>query len=150
MPAWLPKQKAAYLAGKAFTRAYVGYVHAVAHTLGGEYGVPHGLANAIILPHVLRAYGKSAHKKLAQIADCINLGGNTREEKANNFIKWIDDMNASMNIPTKVKAKDGSQLIEEERLPRMIGHALSEANPLYPCPQVWGKKEVEKIYREIM
>lgn len=59
-------------------------------------------------------------------------------------------MNASMNIPTKVKAKDGSQLIEEERLPRMIGHALSEANPLYPCPQVWGKKEVEKIYREIM
>ncbi|MCQ2603091.1 MAG: iron-containing alcohol dehydrogenase, partial [Clostridia bacterium] len=110
-------QRAAYLAGKAFTRAYVGYVHAVAHTLGGEYNVPHGLANAVILPYVLKAYGKSAHKKLAQLADCINLGGNTREEKANNFIKWIEDMNASMNIPTKIKAKDGSTLIEEERLP---------------------------------
>lgn len=143
-------QKAAYLAGKAFTRAYVGYVHAVAHTLGGEYGVPHGLANAVILPHVLKAYGKSAHKKLAQLADCINLGGNTNEEKANLFIKWIEDMNAAMNIPTKILSRDGGKLIEEERLPRMIAHAYAEANPLYPCPQVWGKKEIEAIYREIM
>lgn len=143
-------QRAAYLAGKAFTRAYVGYVHAVAHTLGGEYGVPHGLANAVILPYVLKAYGKSAHKKLAQLADVINLGGNTREEKANLFIKWIEDLNASMNIPTKITAKDGSPLIEEERLPKMIAHALAEANPLYPCPQVWGKEEIEAIYREIM
>lgn len=143
-------QKAAYLAGKAFTRAYVGYVHAVAHTLGGEYGVPHGLANAVILPHVLKAYGKSAHKKLAELADCINLGGNTKEEKANLFIKWIEDMNAAMNIPTKILSRDGGKLIEEERLPRMIAHAYAEANPLYPCPQVWGKKEIEAIYREIM
>lgn len=143
-------QRAAYLAGKAFTRAYVGYVHAVAHTLGGEYGVPHGLANAVILPYVLKAYGKSAHKKLAQLADVINLGGNTKEEKANLFIKWIEDLNASMNIPTKITAKDGSPLIEEERLPKMIKHALAEANPLYPCPQVWGKEEIEAIYRKIM
>lgn len=143
-------QRAAYLAGKAFTRAYVGYVHAVAHTLGGEYGVPHGLANAVILPYVLKAYGKSAHKKLAQLADCINLGGQTREEKANLFIKWIEDLNAAMNIPTKITARDGSALIEEERLPKMIEHALQEANPLYPCPQVWGKEEIEAIYRQIM
>ena len=143
-------QKAAYLAGKAFTRAYVGYVHAVAHTLGGEYGVPHGLANAVILPYVLKAYGKSAHKKLAKLADAINLGGNTREEKANLFIKWIEDLNASMNIPTKIMSREGGPLIEEERLPRMIDHAFAEANPLYPCPQVWGKKEIEAIYRQIM
>lgn len=143
-------QKAAYLAGKAFTRAYVGYVHAVAHTLGGEYGVPHGLANAVILPHVLKAYGKSAHKKLAQLADYINLGGNTKEEKANLFIKWVEDMNAAMNIPTKILSREGNPIIEEERLPRMIAHAKSEANPLYPCPQVWGKKEIEAIYRAIM
>ena len=143
-------QKAAYLAGKAFTRAYVGYVHAVAHTLGGEYGVPHGLANAVILPYVLKAYGKSAHKKLAQLADAISLGGNTREEKANLFIKWIEDLNASMNIPTKIMSREGGPLIEEERLPRMIDHAFAEANPLYPCPQVWGKKEIEAIYRQIM
>lgn len=143
-------QRAAYLAGKAFTRAYVGYVHAVAHTLGGEYGVPHGLANAVILPYVLKAYGKSAHKKLAQLADCIGIKGNTREEKANAFIKWIEDLNASMNIPTKILSREGTQLIEEERLPKMIEHARQEANPLYPCPQVWGNKEIEAIYRQIM
>lgn len=112
--------------------------------------MPHGLANAVILPHVLKAYGKSAHKKLAELADCINLGGNTKEEKANLFIKWIEDMNAAMNIPTKILSRDGGKLIEEERLPRMIAHAYAEANPLYPCPQVWGKKEIEAIYREIM
>ncbi len=143
-------QRAAYLAGKAFTRAYVGYVHAVAHTLGGEYGVPHGLANAVILPYVLKQYGKSAHKKLARLADIINLGGNTQEEKANLFIKWIEDLNASMDIPTKIMARDGSPLIEEERLEKMIDHAIAEANPLYPCPAIWGKAEIEKIYRAIM
>lgn len=143
-------QQAAYLAGKAFTRGYVGYVHAVAHTLGGEYGVPHGLANAVILPYVLKAYGKSAWKKLARLADYLNLGGKTKEEKANNFIKWVEDLNASMNIPTKITNREGGPLIEEERLPKMIEHALSEANPLYPCPQVWGKDEIEAIYRQIM
>lgn len=143
-------QQAAYLAGRAFTRAYVGYVHAVAHTLGGFYGVPHGLANAVILPYVLDAYGKSAYKKLAQLADCIEIKGENDEEKAKAFIQWIRDLNASMDIPDKIKAKDGSQLIKEEDLPLMIEHALAEANPLYPCPQVWGKEEIEKIYRIIM
>lgn len=143
-------QQAAYLGGKAFTRAYVGYVHAVAHTLGGEYGVPHGLANAVILPHVLKAYGKSAHKKLAKLADCIGIAGKDRAEKANNFIKWIEDLNESMQIPTKIMSREGAPIIEEERLPKMIEHALQEANPLYPCPQVWGKTEIEAIYRRIM
>ncbi len=125
-------------------------MHAVAHTLGGEYGVPHGLANAVILPYVLKAYGKSAHRKLAQLADCIGLGGATKAEKANNFIKWIEELNASMNIPNKILSREGTPLIEEERLPKMIEHAMQEANPLYPCPQVWGRKEIEAIYRQIM
>ena len=59
---------AAYKAGVAFTRSYVGYVHAIAHSLGGRYGIPHGLANAIILPHMLRAYGDAAAPKLADLA----------------------------------------------------------------------------------
>ena len=143
-------QQAAFLAGRAFTRSYVGYVHAVAHSLGGMYGVPHGLANAVILPYVLDAYGKSAYKKLAQLADCIDIKGANNEEKAKAFIQWIRDLNASMDIPDKIRAKDGSQLIKEEDLPLMIDHAYSEANPLYPCPQVWSKADLEKIYRIIM
>ena len=60
--------KAAYCAGVAFTKSYVGYVHAVAHSLGGQYGTPHGLANAVILPVVLRMYGPACAKKLACLA----------------------------------------------------------------------------------
>ena len=64
---------ASYHAGVAFTRAYVGYVHALAHTLGGFYGVPHGLANSILLPVVLEEFGSKAHKKLAELADLVSL-----------------------------------------------------------------------------
>ncbi len=60
--------RASYFAGCAFTKSYVGYVHAVAHSLGGQYNVPHGLANAVLLPYVLEAYGKTIHKKLAALA----------------------------------------------------------------------------------
>ena len=143
-------QYASFIAGRAFTRSYVGYVHAIAHTLGGHYGVPHGLANAVILPYVLEAYGKSAHKKLARLADCIGIQGKDDAEKANAFIQWIRDMNSSMNIPDKIRAKDGSQLIKEEDLADCITKALNEANPLYPCPQIWDRKEVEAIFRKIM
>ena len=51
--------KASYLAGVAFTRSYVGYVHAIAHSLGGKYNTPHGLANAVVLPYVLSEYKES-------------------------------------------------------------------------------------------
>ena len=60
--------RASYFAGCAFTKSYVGYVHAVAHSLGGQYNVPHGLANAVLLPYVLEAYGKTIYKKLAALA----------------------------------------------------------------------------------
>lgn len=59
---------AAYKAGIAFSKSYVGYIHAVAHSLGGKYGTPHGLANAVFMPYVLEAYGKFAHKKLHELA----------------------------------------------------------------------------------
>jgi alcohol dehydrogenase class IV len=64
---------ASYKAGVAFTRAYVGYVHAIAHTIGGFYKVPHGLANAIIMPHVLEYYGEAVHGRLATLADHLVL-----------------------------------------------------------------------------
>lgn len=140
-------QKASLLAGMAFTRAYVGYVHAVAHTLGGFYGVPHGLANAVILPHVLQAYGKKAHKKLAQLADAVGISGATKTEKATKFIEAIRELNKSMDIPEKI---EGKFKIKEEDIPLMVKRALAEGNPLYPVPVLWGKKEIEKIYRIIM
>ena len=140
-------QKASLLAGMAFTRAYVGYVHAVAHSLGGFYGVPHGLANAVILPHVLDAYGASSYKKLAELADAVGIKGDSDEVKAKAFIQAVKDMNASMDIPTKI---EGKWTILDKDIPTMVERALKEANPLYPVPVIWGKEELTKIYHEIM
>lgn len=138
-------QKAAFLAGAAFTRAYVGYVHAIAHTLGGFYSVPHGLANAVILPYVLDYFGPSAHKKLAELADLVNLSrpGDDAAEKAGRFIEAVRELNSKMDIPTKISD------IEDKDIPLMVERALSEAHPLYPVPKIIPKQELKEIYQSI-
>ena len=84
---------AAYKAGFAFTRAGVGNVHAIAHTLGGLYNTPHGLANAVILPIVLEDYGPAVYEKLAHLAELTGLNfTGTEEEKAKSFIAEIRAM----------------------------------------------------------
>ncbi|HCF92444.1 MAG TPA: alcohol dehydrogenase, partial [Firmicutes bacterium] len=124
-------QKAAFLAGAAFTRAYVGYAHAIAHTLGGFYGVPHGLANAVLLPYILDYFGASVHKPLAELADLagISAPGDSLAQKAECFIAAVRDMNRKMDIPEKIKG------IKEQDIPVMAERALSEAHPLYPVPK---------------
>ncbi len=140
-------QIASYKAGLAFTRAYVGYVHAIAHTLGGMYGVPHGLANAVILPHVLRKFGSSCYTRLAELADYISLTvkDKTKKEKAEAFIDFIDELNAQMNIPNKIE-----NVIQEKNLPIIVKRAIKEANPLYPVPDLWDEKDFLEIFKEIM
>ena len=134
--------KASFLAGAAFTRAYVGYVHALAHPLGGYYQVPHGLANAVLLPVVLDYYGSSAEKPLAELADLLGLNdaGDSQGAKARRFIAAIRDLEASMAIPKKIDC------IREEDLPGMIHNALREANPLYPVPRVLFAEDLRKLY----
>lgn len=138
-------QQAAYLAGMAFTRAYVGYVHAIAHTLGGFYSVPHGLANAIILPYVLEYYGESVHKSLAELADLVGLTepADTTEQKATKFIVAIKQLNEKMNIPKKVTG------IVDRDIPLMVERALKEANPLYPVPRILYKEDLVKLYHMV-
>ena len=135
-------QLASYYAGVAFTRAYVGNVHAIAHTLGGFYGVPHGLANAVILPHILDFYGEKAYVKLSELANAVGIKGTT-EAKAKQFIQAVKDMNAYMNIPTTI---DG---IKEEDIPTMVERAFKEANPLYPVPKIMSKEDFTAMYHEI-
>ena len=138
-------QLASYYAGIAFTRAYVGYVHAIAHTLGGFYQVPHGLANAVILPYVLQAYGKNITNKLAEIYDIVslNIGAESQDEKAQSLIKKINAMNLAMNIPDKIDA------IKDEDLEIMVQRALAEANPLYPVPKIMNAQELLTLYQQI-
>lgn len=137
--------KASYFAGVAFTKSYVGYVHAIAHTLGGKYNVAHGLANAVILPYVLKSYGYRIHKKLCQLAMYAGLIDEDAsvEEGAYKFIKAIEDMNKEMGIPNKI---DGIQL---DDIPLLAKTADKEANPLYPVPRLYSAKQLEKFYYEI-
>lgn len=136
---------AAYKAGFAFTRAGVGNVHAIAHTLGGLYNTPHGLANAVILPIVLEDYGEAVYEKLAHLAELTGVKfTGTDAEKAKAFIEEIRAMNRRMNIPA------GFDFIQEKDIPQMIKWALHEANPVYPVPVVYDKKRCEKVIRRIM
>lgn len=139
-------QKAAFYAGIAFTRAYVGYVHAVAHTLGGFYGVAHGLANAVILPYVLEKFGPSAHKRLAELADLVGITQPTDSDaqKAEKFIEAIKRMNREMGIPDKIEGK-----IQDQDIPLMAERANQEAYPLYPVPRIMRTSELAEIYHLI-
>ena len=136
---------ASYKAGFAFTRAGVGNVHAIAHTLGGLYNTPHGLANAVILPIVLEDYGAAAEKKLARLAELTGLKTDgTEAERAKAFIGEIRAMNRRMEIPT------GFAFIQEKDIPQMIAWALAEANPVYPVPVVYDEKRCEQVIRRII
>jgi alcohol dehydrogenase class IV len=135
---------ASYKAGFAFTRAGVGNVHAIAHTLGGLYNTAHGLANAVILPVVLEDYGKAAHKKLAKLAEVAGVAtSGTDEEKAKAFIAAIYAMNKRMGIPA------GFDFIKDEDISKMIAWAKKEANPLYPVPVIFGTARFTKVIESL-
>ena len=161
-------QRAAFYAGRAFTRGCVGYVHAIGHAVGGLYGVPHGKAMAILLPHVLKAFGSSAEMKLAELADHCGLsaeygvdhddrtggcacpaygamkGKTTNNGKARLFIEWIENMKRSMDIP------DRFDCIKEEDVETIAKWADAEANPLYPVPKIFDRKQLADLVRSVM
>ncbi len=136
---------AAYKAGIAFSKSYVGYIHAVAHSLGGRYGTPHGLANAVIMPYVLEFYGEKIEKKLHRLG--VAAGVATKEDAhrlgAKKFIQAVKELNEVMNIPEKLAG------IQKEDIPALAKHAEKEANPLYPVPVLMTRKELEKIYMQV-
>ena len=133
---------AAYKAGIAFSKSYVGYIHAVAHSLGGKYGTPHGLANAVVMPYVLESYGKSVYKKLHRLG--IAAGVATEEDApmtgAIKFINAVKALNAGMNIPEKLSG------IQKGDIPSLAKHAAKEANPLYPVPKLMNVRQLEQFY----
>ena len=131
--------QASFDAGAAFTRASVGNVHAIAHTLGGLYGVPHGLANAVLLPLVLEDYGAAAYPRLAHLAGLLGLKGDTEETRAKAFIAEIRAMNARMNVP------DRFDCIRDEDIPLMARWAAQEANPVYPVPVIYDEARFARV-----
>lgn len=137
---------ASFYAGCAFTKSYVGYVHAIAHSLGGEYNVPHGLANAVILPMMLEAYGEKIHKKLSRLAVAAGLADETTpcDEAARQFIQAIKDMKKRFGIGDKIPE------IQETDIPQLAHYADKEANPLYPVPVLMDASELETYYHMLM
>ena len=138
-------QTAAFDAGVAFTRAYVGNVHAMGHAMGARFNTPHGLAMAVILPHMLDFYGAKIYKKLAKLADVVGIKGADDEAKAKAFIQAIKDMNAYMQIP-----ENFGGIIKEEDAKIMSEAAYKEANPLYPVPVMMGREDFVKMYLEVL
>jgi len=136
-------QRASFFAGRSFTRGCVGYVHAVGHTLGGLYGLPHGLAMATILPHVMRQFGSAAYKRLSELAEVCGIEGRNNEEKALKFIEWIEQLKRAMDLPV------GVDCIKPQDIPQIIAWAKAEANPLYPTPVVWGDEDFRRLLKTI-
>lgn len=136
---------ASHKAGIAFTKSYVGYVHAIAHTLGGQYNIAHGLANAVLLPVVLEEYGDKIYRKLYELALYVGIceKEDSYEVGAKKFIASIKELNRTLNIPTSFKD------IVDEDIPLMARHADKEANPLYPVPMLWDIEKLEKIYHKV-
>ena len=137
---------ASFYAGCAFSKSYVGYVHAVAHSLGGEYNIPHGLANAILLPFVLEAYGACIHKKLHRlsIAAGISAEDTPHDVAAREFIDAVKAMKKRFDIGDTIKE------IKETDIPKLSHYADKEANPLYPVPLLMDAGELEQFYTALM
>lgn len=137
---------AAYFAGNAFSKSYVGYVHAVAHSLGGRYNTPHGLANAVLLPYVLQAYGRHAYRKLHRLAVAIGISDPMESHRAGaeKFIQAVRDLQDLLDIPRKLPE------IRAEDIPSLAKKADHEANPLYPVPKLMNAKELQRFYYDIM
>ena len=136
---------AAHKAGIAFSKSYVGYIHTIAHSLGGQYGTPHGLANAVIMPYLLEAYGECIHKKLHRLAVAAGIAreSDAHDAAAAKFISAIRELNAKMGIPDKISG------IRAEDIPQMAKRAEKEGNPLYPVPKLMTKKELAAFYYQI-
>lgn len=124
---------ASFYAGLAFTKAYVGYVHAFSHKIGGMYGVPHGLANAITLPYVLD-FLKDAplvQQRLAELAVVIGAGnaGEPQAALAQRFIDRVRELNRGVGIPEKMAA------LKAADVPEVARAAMVEAARDYPVPK---------------
>ena len=137
-------QLAAHEAGLAFTRAYVGYVHAIAHQLGGIYNTPHGLANAILLPYVLDFFGSSAERPLAELyrnAGLTSAEDDSDAAMASAYIAEIRRLKRELGIPEKL------DMVQEKDIPLIVKRALREAHPLYPVPRFMDAASCEQTLR---
>ena len=133
-------------AGFAFTRANVGYVHAIAHQFGGKYHTPHGLANAIMLPLVLKYSAPAITERLALLAIRAKVGkdGQDREVLAQKFLDAVDALTRDLGIPTVLDA------LQESDIPALAKAACHEAHTGYPVPRYMTQAVCENLIRKAL
>jgi len=131
-------QQAAFQAGRAFTRAYIGYAHAIAHALGGTYRLPHGLACAVSLPAVLEGYGSAARRPLERLAESAGFPAS-----ADCFISELRALNERLGLPSSLSC------IRSEDIESLSQTALREANPAYPVPRIFDHADMKEVLRKI-
>ncbi len=133
-------------AGIAFTRANVGYVHAIAHQFGGKYHTPHGLANAIVLPHVLRYSAPAVIGRLARLAVRAGLGDASEDDDslAQKFLDGVDDLNRDLDIPTYLQA------LRKADIPALAKAAIHEAHTGYPVPRYMTQAQCEEMIGRLL
>lgn len=133
--------KASFYAGIAFTKAGVGYVHGFAHNLGAHYHIPHGLANALMLPPVLEYYLDTCATKLARLAAAsgLNLEGKTEQQQAQAFIDYVKALKAKMQIGETIKP------LRQEDIPAIAKAALKEAHGTYAVPKYLTLKQAQSL-----
>ena len=129
---------ASYYAGMAINSNFIGYIHALAHGIGGLYGVTHGMANAILMPYVLEAYGQRIDKKLTNLAETVGIAGNGKD-----FIASIRELNQKLNIPNKVAE------LEEKDFTELAKRAVKEGNPTYPVPIIWNEQDFKELLKVV-
>ncbi len=137
---------AATYAGLAFTRANVGNVHAIAHQLGGKYHTPHGLANAIMLPHVLRFYGPAVNDRLAVLALHAEVGtqGEPEDVLAQKFLASVDALNHDLGISRQLNA------LRKADIPALARAACREADTNYPVPRYMSVESCAALIRAVL
>jgi acetaldehyde dehydrogenase/alcohol dehydrogenase len=152
---------ASCIAGMAFTNAFLGINHSLAHKLGGEFHIPHGRANAVLLPHVIAynaqkpekfpifpKYGEFvADRRYAQIAHQLRLGGHTQEEEIASLINAVWELMGTLSVPASIKACGVEEAEFFNKLPALAQRAFEDqctmANPRYPLIA-----DLEEIYRK--
>ena len=138
---------ASFFGGLAFTKAYVGYVHAFSHKIGGTYGVPHGQANAITLPYVLDFIKDApyAEARLAELAVAIGAGtaDEPRADLAQRFVDRVRQLNRAVGIPEKL-----APLLPKD-IPDIARAAMIEANRDYPVPKRMKLVQAEELLQRM-
>lgn len=137
---------ASYRAGQAFTRASVGYVHAISHQLGARYGVPHGLGNAVILPHVVEFSKDAATTKLAKLAVVVGLGNSfeSHAELAQRFVDALFELNQRLGLPATIEE------LQSEDIGRIARAARTEAHLNYPVPAHMSQRQCSQLLRRCL